>query len=155
MEKQKCFLSIQGFALESMFVFKEISVLCTEGKVFQTWVLKPPHVTEQLKLFNRYVVFNSTSEFGLKWDDGFIPYNHLNLLFETISKQFQTWLVNDETTLSQVLPFKPSSVSLVVIEKRQITSVERVVPLPVTCIYNHSQCAARNVVDLSRESDIL
>lgn len=150
---QSCFLSIQGFPLENKFIFKEIAVLCGEGRVFHVWVLRPPYFTHTLKPYDRYVISNSTQENGLTWDDGTVPYTNLNFIFELLGKKFNSWFVKDTVTFERLFPFKPKNVLL---QKVQITKKmnKESEYIDVTCIHDHPHCAVQKVIDLYQESDI-
>lgn len=108
-----CFLDIQGFSLEEEYIFKELAIVCAEGKSFHVWTFKPPCPFNHLNFQDRHSVTKEVnSKVGLLWEDGDVPYKSLASVFVTIAREFKHWYVESTRVRRLIFPFKSMSVQI-------------------------------------------
>lgn len=139
-------MDFRGYALGHDFIFKEIAVLCSEGRCVQVWTLRPPCGWSSLSVEDQQRVRKST--FGLAWDDGEVHYRSMEGVFVTLAREFRTWVVESDEKKELAYPYKSMSVS---IEVRPLKKdVERVPK--IRCVYDHDDCAVSTVTEMYNES---
>lgn len=146
-KERSCFIAVTGYSFENRFVFKEIGILCTKGRIINHWILKPPQPIHSLTPLERYIVFHSAQITGLTWDVGTVNYNSLNTIFELLSNKFNFWFVENKETKDRLFPFKSSKVEIHYVQKKKYLSTEKKF-MSVTCIQDHSGCVINNVIKL-------
>lgn len=153
-----CFLDVQGFRMSWGYVIKEISIVCSQGKLYNVWMLRPPCRFEQLSIADRNEVRRvSNYQLALAWDDGCIPNKTLEDIFVQIGRRFTTWIVEDNRIKEIVFPFKPKVVEIQTLaeycnELAGMFNVEEAVQETtypeIGCMYDHPSCAVQNVTKL-------
>ena len=142
-----CFLAVQGFQLEKYFIFKEIAVLCENGKVFHIWTLEPPHI--RLNPFDFQVIRKLIkNDLKIMWKDGTTPYSSIPLIFEMLAREFKVWQVQDRLTFDRIFPYKSLNVKIILSEKKN--KPENTSQL--TCIYDHENCVVAMVANAFNNS---
>lgn len=134
-----CFLDFRGFQLERGFVFKEIAVLCSAGRLLHVWTLRPPCPKRQLPPGDLRAAH--VTNIGLAWEDGTVPYSSLESIFVIIAREFKHWIVDCETKQELAFPYKSLSVRIEV----RPTSTEGKNSSHVRCVYDHEECALSTV----------
>lgn len=141
-----CFLDFRGFETERGFVFKEIALLCSEGRLAHVWTLRPPCPKRQLPPFDLRLVH--VSNIGLAWEDGTISYGSLESIFVTVARKFKRWIVESEAKKELLFPYKAMSVQ---IEVRPLSSADTNEPA-LCCVYDHEECAMTTVTQMFNDS---
>lgn len=141
--------------MKRRFIFKEIALVSTDGRVCQSWTFKPPCSLNQLDISDYRTVKNICDhQLGLAWYDGTVPYSSLEKIFELIAQEFRVWNVFGEEQFKLVFPYKSMSVRL---EKWEYQDDgdnatdgddDDSETFDVSCIYNHPCCALKSAYRL-------
>lgn len=140
-----CFLDCRGFNTDRGFIFKEIAVLCTRGRLLHVWTFRPPCPRRQLPFADLRAVH--ATNIGLTWEDGTVPYNALESVFVTIAREFRHWIVASEETKALASPYKSLSVHIEVrpLKQSPLKKGETHSSVFLKCIYDHSECAIATI----------